>query len=97
MVKKSLCGLTSDEIFDIIKPSGFSPVHAVLISNGIYKKSISDVSQIPKIPSRLKKELSDKAISGIFLPLTSEVSTDKSVKYLFRTETGKDFRNGLYP
>ena len=40
MVKKNLCGLTADEIFDLIEPSGFTHAHAVSISNSIYKKRI---------------------------------------------------------
>lgn len=97
MVKKSLCGLTSDEILELIGPSGFTAAHAVAISNSIYKKSISDLSHIAKIPSRLKEELHSLAISGIFLPMASEISADKSVKYLFRTETGKEFETVHIP
>ena len=97
MVKKSLCGLTADEIFDLIGPSGFTAVHAVSITNSIYKKSISDISQILKIPNRLKEELFNIAVSGVFLPLASETSTDKSVKYLFRTDSGKKFETVYIP
>jgi 23S rRNA (adenine2503-C2)-methyltransferase len=97
MVKKSLCGLTADEIHDLIKASGFTAAHAVSISNSIYKKSIADISHIVKIPTKLKKELLNTAISGIYLPLASEVSIDKSVKYLFRTESGKEFETVYIP
>lgn len=97
MVKLSLCGSTPDEIFSLIKPAGFTAAHSVLISNGIYKKSISDITMIPKIPFRLKQVLLDKAVSGISLPLASEVSSDKSVKYLFKTETGKVFETVYIP
>ena len=97
MVKKSLCGLTADEIFDLIGPSGFTAAHAVSITNSIYKKSISDISQILKIPKRLKEELFNIAVSGVFLPLASETSTDKSVKYLFRTDSGKKFETVYIP
>lgn len=97
MVKKSLCGLTADEIHDLIRASGFTAAHAVSISNSIYKKSIADISHILKIPTRLKKELFNTAISGIYLPLASEVSIDKSVKYLFRNESGKEFETVYIP
>ena len=69
MVKKSLCGLTADEIFDLIRSSGFTAAHAVSILNSIYKKSISDISHIAENSKRLKEELSNIAVSGIFLPL----------------------------
>jgi len=66
MVKKSLCGLTADEIFDLIGPSGFTAVHAVSITNSIYKKSISDISQILKIPNRLKEQSQIVFIKKVF-------------------------------
>jgi 23S rRNA (adenine2503-C2)-methyltransferase len=97
MIKKSLCGLTADEIHDLIRASGFTAAHAVSISNSIYKKSIADISHIVKIPTRLKKELFNTAISGIYLPQASEVSIDKSVKYLFRNESGKEFETVYIP
>ena len=46
MVKKSLCGLSADEIHEIIEPSGFTAVHSVVIANSIYKKRISDISSL---------------------------------------------------
>ena len=97
MVKKSLCGLNADEILYLIRSSGFTAAHAVAICNSIYKKSNSDISRITKIPSRLKKELLNIAVSGIYSPQASEVSADKSVKYLFRTEDGKEFETVYIP
>ena len=97
MVKMTLCGLTSDEIFRHIGPSGFTISHAVLISNGIYKKRISAISLIPKIPKKLKIFLESNSITGMFEPIASEVSTDKTVKYIFRTETGKEFETVYMP
>ena len=97
MVKKSLCGLTADEIFDLIGPLNFTSSHAVSISNSIYKKRISNISEMVKIPYRLKEELFNIAATGIYLPLASEVSADKSVKYMFRTENGKEFETVYIP
>ena len=97
MVKKIICGLTADEIFHHIGRSGFSIDHAVAVSNAIYKKQISDVALIPKIPKKLKNELKSDVIMGVFLPVASEVSADGTVKYLFRTETGKEFETVYIP
>jgi len=91
MVKMNLCGLTADEIFDLIRYFGFTINHAVTISNAVYKKGISDISLIPKIAKKLKETLESIAITGIFRPVSFELSADKTVKYLFRTETGKEF------
>ncbi|MCX6321734.1 MAG: 23S rRNA (adenine(2503)-C(2))-methyltransferase RlmN [Bacteroidia bacterium] len=97
MVKKSLCGLSAEEIFSLIGPSGFTLSHAVSISNSIYKKSTGEISQITKIPKKLKEELASDTYIGIFIPVASEVSIDKTVKYLFRTETGKEFETVYIP
>ncbi|MCX6325926.1 MAG: 23S rRNA (adenine(2503)-C(2))-methyltransferase RlmN [Bacteroidia bacterium] len=97
MDKMSLCGMTADEIFRLIEPSGFTLSHAVSISNSIYKKRTSEISQITKIPRKLKDELAVIAGSGIFMPVASEVSVDETVKFLFRTETGKEFETVYIP
>ncbi|HEX7494489.1 MAG TPA: 23S rRNA (adenine(2503)-C(2))-methyltransferase RlmN [Bacteroidales bacterium] len=97
MGKMNLCGLTSDEISDFIGSGRYSAVHAVSISNSIYKRRISDIAKIEKIPRLLREELMNVAVSGIYLPLASEVSTDKTEKYLFRTETGKEFETVYIP
>jgi 23S rRNA (adenine2503-C2)-methyltransferase len=97
MVKKSLCGSTADEILDLIEPLGYSRAHALSISNSIYKKAVSDIKNFKKIPIRLREKLLNIAIVGIFSPQTSAVSTDKSVKYLFRTESGKEYETVYIP
>ena len=76
---------------------GFSFAHAVYISNCIYKKRISDISKFEHIPRQLKEKLLKISESGIYSPLSSEVSEDKSVKYLFRSETGKEFETVYIP
>jgi len=97
MGKKNLCGLTTDEISDFIGSDRYSATHAVTISNSIYKKKISDIEQIAKIPRLLKEELINSAVSGIYLPLASQVSADKTVKYLFRTDAGHEFETVYIP
>jgi 23S rRNA (adenine2503-C2)-methyltransferase len=97
MVKKSLCGLSANEIFHIIEPFGFTISHAISISKSIYKKRTVEILQIAKIPKKLKDELEAKTYSGIFIPVASEVSADKTVKYLFRTKTGKEFETVYIP
>ena len=97
MVKKSICGLTSDEIFDLIRPDGFTVPNALSITTNVYKKHKSDISLFEKIPKALKALLSTNAKSGIFFPKNSIVSEDKSVKYLFSSESGKTFETVYIP
>jgi 23S rRNA (adenine2503-C2)-methyltransferase len=97
MAKTSLCGLAADEILELIGASEFTYSHSLQISNGLYKKKITDIQQIAGIPKSLKHKLSEIAVTGLFSPRKSVVSTDGSVKYLFRTETDKVFETVYIP
>jgi 23S rRNA (adenine2503-C2)-methyltransferase len=97
MEKRNLCGLTSDEISDFIGAGRYSAAHAVSISNNIYKKRISNIAKIERIPRLLKEQLMSIAVSGIYPPVAKELSEDKTVKYLFRTETGIEFETVYIP
>jgi 23S rRNA (adenine2503-C2)-methyltransferase len=94
---KSLCGLTADEIYDLIGSSGFTRIQAVSVSNSIYKKKISEITHFAGVPLRLKEMLQDVAFTGINPPISLEVSADRSVKYLFRSEDGKEFETVYIP
>jgi 23S rRNA (adenine2503-C2)-methyltransferase len=97
MNKISLCGLTVEEIFRIIQPEGFNYNHALAITNTIYKKRKSDFSRISNVPKKLKVHLTEIAIPGYYGPIASEISTDKTVKYLFRNPEGKQFETVYIP
>jgi len=97
MIKEILCGKTPDDIYRLISTCGFNLFHAALIAKNIYRKRITDTSQFYGIPGQLKKILSTAASTGIFLPVHSEVSTDNSIKYLFRNNEGKQFETVYIP
>ncbi len=97
MVDRNICGLTAGEIFDLINQEGFTMKHAISVSNEIYKRHNSDISLYEKIPKKLRELLSNKAETGIFFPQKEIVSDDKSVKYLFRTRSGKEFETVYIP
>lgn len=97
MIKKSLCGMTVNDIFSLIEPSGYRFSHAVSISNSIYKKGAGEILQLTKIPIKLRAKLIGYACTGSFLPVSFEKSTDKTVKYLFRTDAGKEFETVFIP
>ena len=97
MIKKSLCGLTLEEIFNLISSSGYTRAHALTISNSIYKKNAFEFSMIPGIPRKLKEKLYEYAFTGIINPVASEISSDRSVKYLFRSDDGREFETVCIP
>jgi 23S rRNA (adenine2503-C2)-methyltransferase len=92
-----LLGLSADEILKLIEPYGFNHSHAIAITNNLYKKGHTEVSQFGKIPSKLKEVLKNISVTGRFSPVTSEVSSDRSVKYLFRTDEGLGFETVYIP
>ncbi len=54
MKKKNLVGLSVSDIYELIRPEGYNLSHASAIANSIYKKRITDLSLISKIPVKLQ-------------------------------------------
>jgi 23S rRNA (adenine2503-C2)-methyltransferase len=92
MIKRSLCGLTPDEIV-ILAGSGIS--HATALANCLYKKRIDNIMLVPDIPKKVKEELNKKSIPGIYKPVASIKSSDGTIKYLFRNESEQEFETVL--
>jgi len=97
MIRKSLCGLTPHDLLKLLGTSGITHSHAVSILKIIYKEKTGDISKVTNIPKKIKTELFDKTFGGIFQPIASAVSEDRSVKYLFRTEKGLEFETVYIP
>ena len=57
----------------------------------------AEISDFVKVPKKLKELLSSTSYSGISDPVTSEVSEDKTVKYLFRANSGKQYEAVYIP
>jgi 23S rRNA (adenine2503-C2)-methyltransferase len=97
MEKKSLCGMTAQELKEIIGPAGFSDTHVNSVLNQIYKKSKKDINDLLNIPKELKHLLEEKTIPGFFSPSATEISVDKSIKYLFSASDGRSFETVFIP
>jgi 23S rRNA (adenine2503-C2)-methyltransferase len=97
MRKIDLCGMTTDEIHEFIKADEYTLTHAVTVAIGIYRKQIKNIIEIPLIPKKLQSLLDNNFNCGVFPPETFKVSTDGSVKYLFRTSQGKVFETVFIP
>jgi 23S rRNA (adenine2503-C2)-methyltransferase len=97
MIKKNLCGLTVEEIYALIRDEGYNRPQAFRVADGIYKKNFSDISQIQGIPKRLKTYLDGIADTGIYAPVSSEISSDSTVKYLFISPAGRKFESVWMP
>ena len=97
MEPKSLCGLTADELYELIRPYDFSYSNALSVLNNLYRKRSAEISEFMKIPKKLKEMLISTSWSGMYDPIVTEVSEDKTVKYLFRTSAGKQYETVYIP
>lgn len=97
MVMKSLCGLTVDELYDLIKPYDYTYSNALSISNNVYKKRTKEISDFIRIPQKLKETLRELSCSGISGSISSTVSEDKTVKYLFTANSGVQYEAVYIP
>ena len=89
--------MTSDELNVLIAQHGFQNVHAVKILLAIYRKGVTQLSQIAGIPKSLKELLLAGFSTGIYSPGKSERSVDNSVKFLFRNADGMEFETVYLP
>ena len=63
----------------------------------LYKKRPATISEITNVSKKLKDRLTEIACPGILYPVSTRVSDDKTKKYLFRTEDGKEFETVFIP
>ena len=97
MTMKSLCGLTADELFDLIRAHDYSFPDAISVLNNVYKKRTREISDFKNIPKKLKEILSSSLRTGITDPVSAEVSEDNTAKYLFRSNSGKQYEAVYIP
>lgn len=97
MEKKSLVGLTVSEIHELIEQEGYSPAHATTIANSIYKKRVTDFPEISKIPAKLQLFLGEVAKTYDNEIVATDVSSDGTIKYLFRNREGKQYETVYIP
>ncbi|MBG0858703.1 MAG: radical SAM protein [Bacteroidales bacterium] len=97
MTKEILCGKTVYDIHEMLRIHGYGVSHATQVANNLYKKRIPDIPLFRNIPGKLLRLLSSIADTGFSPPSRSEVSGDKTVKYLFTGEGGKQFETVYIP
>lgn len=97
MERVQLCGMTDEEIYELIGPEGFTYSHAVKICHNIYKKKTGSVSEIQGLPAKLRQLLGADSVYGLYAPYMDEKSSDGTVKYLFSNEKGQKFETVYIP
>jgi len=96
-MKHRLIGMTPEELYKVIQPYGFDSSHAIKILQNIYRKGVKNMSLISSIPKPLKELLLTNFIAGTYLPVNLQISSDNTVKYLFRNENGLEFETVFLP
>lgn len=82
--KDTLFGKTLDELRLIVDKLGMPKYTANQIANWLYKKNISEISQMTDISASYRALLTEKYSLGVFPPLNFQISSDGTKKYLFR-------------
>jgi 23S rRNA (adenine2503-C2)-methyltransferase len=89
--------MTLDDLHEYISPHGFNRTKAAKILLGIYRKRVSNISQIKDISKSLREFILSEFSTGIYPPISSEKSADNTIKYLFRNENGMEFETVYLP
>lgn len=98
LARNNICGLTPAEILDAV--SSLYPINinqAQAVANSVYKKGVTDFLQIAAIPRKLGTILNQEFHAGIFKPVMENLSSDGSVKYLFRNPEGLEYETVYIP
>jgi 23S rRNA (adenine2503-C2)-methyltransferase len=89
--------MTFDELYEFTRNYGFDRAQTSKVLLAIYRKGVTQISQIKEIPKTLKELILSDFTPGIYSPVTSEKSSDNTVKYLFRNEQGMEFETVYLP
>ncbi len=98
LLRNIICGLTLTDIFEAVSP--LYPINmnqAKAIADSVYKKGLTDFLQLASIPGKLGTILNKEFRTGIFKPVMKSLSSDGSVKYLFRNPDGLEYETVYIP
>jgi 23S rRNA (adenine2503-C2)-methyltransferase len=93
----SLAGMGPDETEEILSRYGIDPGYALRLLYWIYRKRISTFTLINDIPKKVIKVLEENFDTGITGAVSSAVSSDGSVKYLFINKDGLEYETVYIP
>ena len=95
--KIHLLGMTLDELKEVAKECGLPKFAAKQIADWLYNKRVTEVDEMTNISVANRNVLSEKYDVGRSLPVESQTSSDGTVKYLFRTDSGKFVESVMIP
>ena len=87
MEKKTLLGLTLDELKDVARQLGMPAFTGSQIAKWIYERRIKSIDEMTNISKGNRAKLSESYEIGCMAPIESRHSKDGTVKYLFPVRT----------
>ncbi len=94
---KNLAGMTPGELRTHLSSAGIEEDYGTKLLYWIYKRSLKRFDDIDNIPKSVIAKLKDHFSPGLFGPMSSVVSDDGSVKYLFRNPAGLLYESVYIP
>lgn len=82
--KRPLLGMTLEELKEVALQSGLPAYAAKQIADWLYKKRITDVSEMTNIAAAKRTLLAEKYEVGAYPPIEPMKSVDGTIKYLYR-------------
>lgn len=86
--KRTLLGMTLEELQKVVADIGLPSYSAKQIADWIYKKRITDISQMTNIAAGKRDLLEQRYEVGVYQPVEAMKSVDGTIKYLFPAGKG---------
>ncbi|MBC7319971.1 23S rRNA (adenine(2503)-C(2))-methyltransferase RlmN [bacterium] len=91
---RSILGIKSEELRDIIVKEGYEPYRVRQILEWIYEKAVLDFYSMSNLPKELRNFLSGN-FSILPFDLLTYAQDEETIKFLFKTEDGLTFESVL--
>jgi 23S rRNA (adenine2503-C2)-methyltransferase len=88
MKRRVLAGSDLNDMEEFLDRQGIDAGYSRRLLYWIYRRGIRSFEEINDIPLRVLRILSETAVPGMSFPVSSVVSSDGSIKYLFETSGG---------
>ncbi len=97
MEKESLLGKTLNEILEIVRAEKLPEYTAKQITDWIYKKKVGSIDEMTNLPKESRNNLNSLYQIGFDYPVTFQLSSDGTKKYLFPVKNGKFIESVFIP
>lgn len=97
MSRNSIIGKNLTELEQIIASIGFDIIYAKTLATNIYRRRMVCFSNMENLPKRLRTELNNQYTISRLHSEKAQVSSDGTVKYLFKTAQGNPFEMAYIP